>query len=109
MPQGRATFIKVECIWEKHREYTRNLEGRQEKLHRSAGTLTWGRSGGSWNVSETGKWPVALDHLNARPPEQLRQMAVSMPFSNLSGGIVAVPQGPGLGIEIDREVLQTYC
>jgi L-alanine-DL-glutamate epimerase-like enolase superfamily enzyme len=36
-------------------------------------------------------------------------MAVSMPFSNLSGGIVAVPQGPGLGIEIDREVLQTYC
>jgi len=24
-----------------------------------------------------------------------------------SGGIVAVPQGPGLGIEIDREVLQT--
>jgi len=36
-------------------------------------------------------------------------MAVSMPFSNLSGGIVAVPQGPGLGIEIDREVLQQYC
>jgi len=36
-------------------------------------------------------------------------MAVSMPFSNLSGGIVAVPQGPGLGIEIDREVLQKYC
>jgi D-galactarolactone cycloisomerase len=26
-----------------------------------------------------------------------------------SGGIVAVPQGPGLGIEIDREVLQKYC
>jgi D-galactarolactone cycloisomerase len=26
-----------------------------------------------------------------------------------SGGIVAVPQGPGLGIEIDREVLQRYC
>ncbi len=26
-----------------------------------------------------------------------------------SGGIVAVPQGPGLGIGIDREVLQKYC
>ena len=26
-----------------------------------------------------------------------------------SGGIVAVPQGPGLGIEIEREVLQKYC
>jgi hypothetical protein len=26
-----------------------------------------------------------------------------------SGGIVAVPQGPGLGIAIDREVLQQYC
>jgi len=26
-----------------------------------------------------------------------------------SGGIVSVPQGPGLGIEIDREVLQKYC
>ncbi|HUP93636.1 MAG TPA: mandelate racemase/muconate lactonizing enzyme family protein [Burkholderiales bacterium] len=26
-----------------------------------------------------------------------------------SGGIVAIPQGPGLGIEIDREVLQKYC
>lgn len=25
------------------------------------------------------------------------------------GGEVAVPQGPGLGIEIDREVLQRYC
>ncbi|HEX2826267.1 MAG TPA: mandelate racemase/muconate lactonizing enzyme family protein [Burkholderiales bacterium] len=25
------------------------------------------------------------------------------------GGIVDVPQGPGLGIEIDREVLQRYC
>ena len=25
------------------------------------------------------------------------------------GVIVAVPQGPGLGIEIDREVLQKYC
>jgi D-galactarolactone cycloisomerase len=24
-------------------------------------------------------------------------------------GIVAVPHGPGLGIEIDREVLQKYC
>jgi L-alanine-DL-glutamate epimerase-like enolase superfamily enzyme len=61
------------------------------------------------NIFATGKRPLALRHLNARPPEQLRQMAVSMPFSNLSGGIVAVPQGPGLSIEIDREVLQTYC
>jgi D-galactarolactone cycloisomerase len=26
-----------------------------------------------------------------------------------SGGIVNVPQGPGLGIEIDREVLAKYC
>ena len=26
-----------------------------------------------------------------------------------SGGVVAVPQAPGLGIEIDREVLQKYC
>ena len=26
-----------------------------------------------------------------------------------SGGIVAMPQGPGLGLEIDREVLQNYC
>jgi D-galactarolactone cycloisomerase len=26
-----------------------------------------------------------------------------------SDGIVAVPQGPGLGIEIDREVLRRYC
>ena len=24
-------------------------------------------------------------------------------------GEVAVPQGPGLGIEIDRDVLQRYC
>jgi D-galactarolactone cycloisomerase len=26
-----------------------------------------------------------------------------------SDGYVAIPQGPGLGIEIDREVLQRYC
>ena len=26
-----------------------------------------------------------------------------------NAGVVTVPQAPGLGIEIDREVLQRYC
>jgi hypothetical protein len=61
----------VGVIRKEHREYTRNREVWHERLHRSAGPLTWGRLGSCWNVSETEKWPVALGHHNARPPEQL--------------------------------------
>ena len=31
--QGSATFVKVESLWEEHCEYSKNLEGGQEKLH----------------------------------------------------------------------------
>ena len=44
---GSATFVKVGSLGKEHREYTRNMEPWQEKLHRSAGTVALGRSGRS--------------------------------------------------------------
>src|SRR6266508_4592261 len=42
---GRAKSVKVGSLEKEHREYTRNMEEWQEKLHCSAGTVAWGRSG----------------------------------------------------------------
>jgi hypothetical protein len=67
----KRNVVKVGTLGKEHREYTRNREEWQEKLPRSAGTLTLGRSGSRRNVSAIGQWPGALGQLNTRPPEQL--------------------------------------
>src|SRR5215475_10462729 len=79
--QGKAKSVKVDSIWEEHREYTRNMEEWQEKLTRFAGTLALGNREEAGKVSEKRKWPVALGHLNARPPEQLRRPTSQNPKS----------------------------
>ncbi|MEQ8652806.1 MAG: hypothetical protein RIC87_10115 [Kiloniellales bacterium] len=43
-----------------------------------------------------------------RTPNPFRQAIVTAALEH-SQAIVAIPDGPGLGIEIDRDVLERYC
>jgi hypothetical protein len=71
--QGRATFGTRESLGEEQREYSRNLEGWQKKLPRSAGPLIPRRPGNHRkNASIRARAYPPQSHLNARPPEQLR-------------------------------------
>jgi hypothetical protein len=60
------------CIRKEHREYTSRMEEWQEKLHRAAGAVVLGHEEAAETVSEERKWPAALGHLHALPPERLR-------------------------------------
>jgi hypothetical protein len=59
----------VGSLAKEHREYTRNREEWQEKLPRLARPLAWGDREEAGKVSDKRQWPVALGHLNARPPD----------------------------------------
>jgi hypothetical protein len=103
--QGRATSVEVGSLWNAHREYTRRMEGWQEKLHRAAGAMVLGREKAAKMVSEEREWPVALGHLHALSPERLRcgssphAAAVRAAYPPTSAGITqlhtpAVPRPP---------------
>jgi hypothetical protein len=88
--QARAKSVMRGCIRNAHREYISKMEEWQEKLHRAARAVVLGHEKAAETVSEERKWPVALGHLHALPPERLQLCYAQVDKCREQGRVVEV-------------------